>query len=208
MPSCPWYRQYKIPCQVLRLEITIGKHWLLNRLNIRPALSLRSSVTSTPPVLYNLYLPWYLQFYPTFPSSSLYGWKHCFMVIIAIVYLVAQLWQTAAGVYLVVFATAVYFRKRATKGLTPSLVIVVAFLMYILTVPLANAPDWFRLTRFAICTAHIAINLRRLIEGFILTQTKPQTLAYFYQFNDPLVCPWQRSCSQTLINDVCWLECR
>jgi len=72
------------------------------------------------------------------------------------------------GVYLVVFATAVYFRKRATKGLTPSLVIVVAFLM------------------FAICTAHIAINLRRLIEGFILTQTKPQTLAYFYQFNDPL----------------------
>ncbi len=47
--------------------------------------------------------------------------------------------------------------------------------------PTVNGVD-----RFCISTAHIAVNLRRLIEGFIKPDTKAETLKYLYDIHQPL----------------------
>ena len=40
--------------------------------------------------------------------------------------------------------------------------------------------------RFLIATTHMGINVRRLVEGFILPANKAETLAYLYDIHQPL----------------------
>ncbi|KAI0794372.1 hypothetical protein C8Q74DRAFT_1248351 [Fomes fomentarius] len=54
----------------------------------------------------------------------------------------------------------------------------------------ATVNTWFirvsTVMMFCIATAHVAINLRRLVEGFIIPNTKAETLAYLYDIHQPL----------------------
>ncbi|PIL25492.1 hypothetical protein GSI_13382 [Ganoderma sinense ZZ0214-1] len=73
------------------------------------------------------------------------------------------------GMYVVLFFSSMYVLVRSRKKLVHGWVIRTALCLM-----------------FCISTAHIAVNLRRLIEGFINPDTKAETLKYLYDIHQPL----------------------
>ncbi|KAI0746297.1 hypothetical protein C8Q80DRAFT_1174410 [Daedaleopsis nitida] len=73
------------------------------------------------------------------------------------------------GIYVVLFVTSMFVITRSRKATVNTLFIRAS-----------------TVAMFCIATAHIAVNLRRLVEGFILPDTKAETLAYLYDIHQPL----------------------
>ncbi|KAI0644289.1 hypothetical protein C8Q79DRAFT_975276 [Trametes meyenii] len=73
------------------------------------------------------------------------------------------------GIYVVLFFTSMVVLRRSKTSVSQSWMI-----------------PWVLVGMFCIATAHIGVNVRRLVEGFILPATKAETLAYLYDIHQPL----------------------
>nr|VWO96289.1 Ketoreductase CTB6 (EC (Cercosporin toxin biosynthesis cluster protein 6) [Ganoderma boninense] len=73
------------------------------------------------------------------------------------------------GMYVVLFFSSFFVLSRTRNVIVQSWVIRLATVLM-----------------FCIATTHMAVNVRRLVEGFILPATKADTLAYLYDIHQPL----------------------
>ncbi|PIL27359.1 hypothetical protein GSI_10506 [Ganoderma sinense ZZ0214-1] len=73
------------------------------------------------------------------------------------------------GMYVVLFFSSIFFLSRARNTIVQGWVIRLATILM-----------------FCIATTHMAINVRRLVEGFILPTDKTETLSYLYDIHQPL----------------------
>ncbi|KAI1798387.1 hypothetical protein LXA43DRAFT_1088494 [Ganoderma leucocontextum] len=73
------------------------------------------------------------------------------------------------GMYVVLFFSSIFFLSRTRNAIVQSWVIRLATVLM-----------------FCIATAHMGVNVRRLVQGFILPATKAETLDYLYDIHEPL----------------------
>ncbi|KAI0365177.1 hypothetical protein BV20DRAFT_973470 [Pilatotrama ljubarskyi] len=73
------------------------------------------------------------------------------------------------GIYVVLFFTSMAVLWRRQNGITNGWIIRTT-----------------TMAMFCIATAHMGVNVRRLVEGFIVPDTKAETLAYLYDIHQPL----------------------
>ncbi|KAM5544435.1 hypothetical protein V8D89_002095 [Ganoderma adspersum] len=93
------------------------------------------------------------------------------LVVLPNISVLVSIWMETLfyGMYVVLFFSSVYVLARSRKKLVHGWVIRTALCLM-----------------FCISTAHIGVNLRRLIEGFIKPDTKAETLKYLYDIHQPL----------------------
>lgn len=93
------------------------------------------------------------------------------LVVLPNISVLVSIWMETLfyGMYVVLFFSSVFVLARSRKKLVHGLVIRIALSIM-----------------FCISTAHVAVNLRRLIEGFITPNTKAETLKYLYDIHQPL----------------------